>query len=115
MDETHVCVVDREGMVVHEGKLASTAHSIADELAKVPSCRPIVFDTGRMVPILFQGLSQLGLPFCVESRQGCQALESLATHSTDRNDARGLAHLARTGFFNPVHVKSLYRPTPPAR
>jgi hypothetical protein len=36
-----------------------------------------------------------------------QALKSLATHKTDRNDARGLAHLARTGFFKPVHVKSL--------
>ena len=31
----------------------------------------------------------------------------LATHKTDRNDARGLAHLARTGFFKPDHVKSL--------
>ena len=44
---------------------------------------------------------------CVESRQAYQALRSLATHKTDRNDARGLAHLARTGFFKPVHVKSL--------
>jgi transposase len=44
---------------------------------------------------------------CVESRQAYQALKSLATHKTDRNDARGLAHLARTGFFKPVHVKSL--------
>jgi transposase len=53
-------------------------------------------------------LSQLGLPvICVESRQAYQALKSLATHKTDRNDARGLAHLARTGFFKPVHVKSL--------
>jgi hypothetical protein len=34
------------------------------------------------------------------------AKPSLATHKTDRNDARGLAHLARTGFFKPVHVKS---------
>jgi transposase len=34
-------------------------------------------------------------------------LKSLATHKTDRNDARGLAHLARTGFFKPDHVKSL--------
>jgi transposase len=33
------------------------------------------------------------------------ALKSHATHKTDRNDARGLAH--RTGFFKPVHVKSL--------
>ena len=108
MDETHVCVVDREGAVVHQSKTASTAAAIAVELAKAPSCRRIVFETGRMAPILFHGLSQLGLPVvCVESRQAYQALKSLATHKTDRNDARGLAHLARTGFFKPVHVKSL--------
>ena len=108
MDETHVCVLDREGEVVHESKSASTAEAIAGELAKAPSCRRIVFETGRMAPILFHGLSELGLPVvCVESRQAYQALKSLATHKTDRNDARGLAHLARTGFFKPVHVKSL--------
>ena len=108
MDETHVCVLDREGVVVRESKTASTAQAVADELAKAPSCRRIVFETGRMAPILFHGLNQLGLPVvCVESRQAYQALKSLATHKTDRNDARGLAHLARTGFFKPVHVKSL--------
>ena len=108
MDETHVCVLDREGVVVRESKTESTAQAIAGELAKAPSCRRIVFETGRMAPILFHGLSQLGLPVvCVESRQAYQALRSLATHKTDRNDARGLAHLARTGFFKPVHVKSL--------
>ena len=108
MDETHVCVLDREGVVVRESKTESTAEAIAGELAKAPSCRRIVFETGRMAPILFHGLSQLGLPVvCVESRQAYQALKSLATHKTDRNDARGLAHLARTGFFKPVHVKSL--------
>jgi transposase len=61
-----------------------------------------------MAPILFHGLSRLGLPVvCIESRQDYQALKSLATHKTDRNDALGLAHLARTGLFKPVHVKSL--------
>src|SRR4029077_7908392 len=108
MDETHVCVLDREGMVVRESKAESTAQAVANELAKAPSCRRIVFETGRTAPILFQGLSQLGLPVvCVESRQAYQALRSLAAHKTDRNDARGLAHLARTGFFKPVHVKAL--------
>ena len=108
MDETHVCVLDREGVVVYESKSESTAAAIAIELSKAPSCRRIVFETGRMVPILFHGLSQLSLPVvCVESRQAYQALKSLATHKTDRNDARALAHLARTGFFKPVHVKSL--------
>jgi transposase len=108
MDETHVCVLDQEGEVVYEGKTTSMARAIAVESAKASSCRRIVFETGRMAPILFHGLSQLGLPVvCVESRQAYQALKSLATHKTDRNDARGLAHLARTGFFKPVHVKSL--------
>ena len=38
MDETHVCVLDREGVVVCEGKSASTAEAIAEELSKAPSC-----------------------------------------------------------------------------
>jgi len=68
MDETHVCVLDREGVVVR--KTASTADVIAGELAKAPRCRRIVFETGRMAPILFHGLSQLGFPVtCIESRQ----------------------------------------------
>jgi transposase len=61
-----------------------------------------------MAPTLHHGLTERGVPVvCIESRQASQALKSLATHKTDRNDARGLAHLARTGFFKPVHVKSL--------
>jgi transposase len=107
MDETHVCVLDREGVLVYESGRRRQRRSPSN-WPKAPSCRRIVFETGRMAPILFHGLSQLGLPVvCVESRQAYHALKSLATHKTDRNDARGLAHLARTGFFKPVHVKSL--------
>jgi transposase len=108
MEETRVCVVTRDGAVMHEVKVPSTPVSIAAALKQVPACRRVLFETGRMAPMLYHGLSQLGLPVvCVESRQAYQALKSLATHKTDRNDARGLAHLARTGFFKPVHVKSL--------
>src|SRR5580658_9881565 len=45
MDETHVCVLDCEGVVVRESKTASTAEAIAGELAKAPTCRRIVFET----------------------------------------------------------------------
>ena len=38
MDETHVCVLDREGVLVRESKTASTAEAIAGELAKAPNC-----------------------------------------------------------------------------
>ena len=60
-----------------------------------------------MAPILFRGLNQLGLPVvCVESRQAYQALKSLATPRPITMTRQGW-HLARTGFFKPVHVKSL--------
>jgi transposase len=108
MEATHVCVVTGEGAVVHEITVPSTPAGIAAVLARVPTCQRVLFETGRMAPMLFHGLRQHGLPvICVESRQAYQALKLLATHKTDRNDARGLAHLARTGFFKPVHVKSL--------
>ena len=108
MAETQVCVVSQDGTVIHKAKVRSTPADIAAELAQVPTWRRVLFETGGMAPMLYHGLSQLGLPVvCVESRQAHQALKSLATHKTDRNDARGLARLARTGFFKPVHVKSL--------
>ena len=37
MEETHVCVRDREGMVVRESKTESTAQAVANELV-VGSC-----------------------------------------------------------------------------
>ncbi len=107
MEETQVCVVDRDGKIILEARTATAPKIIAAALAKGPAVERVLFETGRMAPTLFHGLMALGLPVvCVESRQAYQALPSLATHKTDRNDARGLAHLARTGFFKPVHVKS---------
>jgi transposase len=108
MEETHICVVDGDGAITHQMKAPSTPSDIAVALATAPACCRVVFETGRMAPMLYHGLKERGIPVvCVESRQAYQALKSLATHKTDRNDARGLAQLARTGFFKPVHVKSL--------
>ena len=108
MEETHVSVVDRDGKIILEARTPTAPKTIAAALAKGPAVERVLFETGRMAPMLFHGLTALGLPVvCVESRQAYQALRSLAAHKTDRNDARGLAHLARTGFFKPVHVKSL--------
>ena len=61
-----------------------------------------------MAPILFHGLSQLGFPvICVESRQAYQALRSPAPTRPIATMREGWRTLARTGFFKPVHVKSL--------
>jgi len=90
MSETHICVISQDGVVVHQVKVPSTPANIAAALVRLPACRRVLFETGRMAPMLYHGLSRLGLPVvCVESRQAYQALKSLATHKTDRNDARG--------------------------
>jgi transposase len=47
MDETHVCVLDREGVIIYESKVSSTAEAISVELAKAPNCHRAVFETGR--------------------------------------------------------------------
>ena len=85
MDETHVCVLDREGVVIYESKTASTAQSIATELAKAPSCRRIVFETGRMAPILFHGLSQLGFPVDMRRKPAGLSGAQVARHPQDRS------------------------------
>jgi hypothetical protein len=81
MAETQVCVVTRDGAVMHQVKVPSAPADIAAALAQVPACRRVLFETGRMAPMLYHGLNRLGLPVvCVESRQAYQALKSLATH-----------------------------------
>jgi hypothetical protein len=71
MAETHICVVTGNGAVVHNAKVPSTPADIAAELARVPTCRRVVFETGRMAPMLYHGLSQLGVPVvCVERAMG---------------------------------------------
>jgi transposase len=108
LEKTHICVLDRNGTVVLETSAASTPEAISAALEGAPAWKRVVFETGRMAPMLYHGLAELDVPvICIESRQAYQALKTLATHKTDRNDARGLAQLARTGFFKPVHVKSL--------
>lgn len=42
---------------------------------------------------------------CTETRQVNAAMETMP-NKTDRNDARALAQIMRTGWFRQVHVKS---------
>jgi transposase len=84
MEETHVCVVDRDGLVIHEAKVPSTPADIKAAPARAPACRQVVFETGRMAPMLHHGLTACGVPvICIESRQARQALKSFTTHKTD--------------------------------
>lgn len=74
---------------MHETTAPSSPEAISAALAGAPPCTRVVFETGRMAPMLYHGLVDLGVAVvCIESRQAYQALKTLATHKTDRNDAR---------------------------
>jgi transposase len=51
-------------------------------------------------------LTEAGLPaICIEARQAKAAMGAMP-NKTDRNDARGIAQIMRTGWYRAVHVKS---------
>lgn len=81
LEKTHICVLDRNGTAVHEVAATSSPEAIASALWAAPACTRVVFETGRMAPMLYHGLAELGVPIvCIESRQAYQALKTLATH-----------------------------------
>ncbi|MCP1909530.1 transposase [Bradyrhizobium elkanii] len=56
---------------------------------------------------LTANLIELGLPaVSLEARQVKAALSAMPV-KTYRNDARGIAQVVTTGWFKPVHVKSI--------
>jgi hypothetical protein len=55
-------VVDRDGKIVLEARTPTAPKAIAAALAKAPSVERVLFETGRMAPALFHGLTALGVP-----------------------------------------------------
>ena len=102
-----LCIIDEKGTVRLERELPCGVEAIADALARFPSpVTRIGFEAGTMSQHLYFGLRDRGLDVvCMEARQVNAALSAMR-NKTDRNDARGIAQVLRTGWFSPVHMKS---------
>jgi transposase len=105
--ETAVCVVDQDGKVLFEGKVASDPGALARVIRKrAPGAERIGFETGAMASWLWHELDRVGLPVvCIDARHAHAAL-SVRMNKSDPNDARGLAELVRVGWYREVRVKS---------
>jgi len=107
LEETAICVVDDAGRIVKEVRAASEPDALVEALQalKLPLER-VGLEACSLTAWLHDGLCQAGLrAICIETRQANATMKTMP-NKTDRNDARALAQIMRTGWFRQVHVKS---------
>ena len=102
-----LCVVDGDGGILLERALACEVDEIALCLRSFGyPIERIGFEAGTMSQTLFHGLTAAGYDVvCMEARHVSAALSAMR-NKTDRNDARGIAQVVRSGWYRPVHMKS---------
>ena len=107
LEETAICVVDENGVIVREVRAASEPEALVEALQGMGlALERIGLEACSLTAWLHEGLTQAGLPaICIETRQANAAMKTMP-NKTDRNDARALAQIMRTGWFREVHVKS---------
>ncbi|MCR4331993.1 MAG: IS110 family transposase [Sulfuricaulis sp.] len=107
LEETAICVVDETGRIVKEARAASDPQALSEALRKVDlPLERIGLEACSLTAWLHDGLRDEGLPaICIETRQANAAMKTMP-NKTDRNDARALAQIMRTGWYRQVHVKS---------
>jgi len=103
-----VCVVDANGKITREAKVASEpealigwCRSLGFELARIG------LEAGPLSQWLYAAMKKVGLAVeLLETRHVSDAFKAMPVKS-DRNDARNIAQLMRLGWFRPVHCKSM--------
>jgi len=102
-----LCVINGDGEIILERALDCEIEAIDDCLRKFDyPITKLGFEAGTMSQTLFHGLSALGYDIvCMEARHVSAALSAMR-NKTDKNDARGIAQIVRSGWYQPVHMKS---------
>jgi transposase len=105
---THICVIDDDGELFAEGKTDSEVEDIVGFLDELDiEITKIGLEAGTLTQYLNYGLQFAGYEvICMEARQVKAALSAMR-NKTDKNDARGIAQLLRSGWYSRVHVKSI--------
>ncbi len=103
-----ICIVDHDGAIRLERSVPSEVPDIVRCLAEFGEpIAKIGFEAGVLSQHLTYGLRAAGYEVvCMEARQVHAALSAMR-NKTDRNDAKGIAQILRTGWFSLVHIKSI--------
>ncbi|SMD02226.1 Transposase [Primorskyibacter flagellatus] len=107
LKEISICVVDEDGAIVARGACPADPEGVAGWFRNRDlEPRRIAHESGMLSIWLQRGMARLGLPAtCIDARKAHKSL-SARLNKSDAADAEGLAQLARTGWFTPVHIRS---------
>ena len=108
LETTAICVVDTAAATVWRGSCPTDATMLAETIRqRAPGVVRIGLETGQLSNWLTLSLRARGLPvLCLDARHAKAALK-MQINKTDADDAWGLAHIVRTGWFREVAVKSM--------
>jgi transposase len=108
LEASSVCVVDADGRIVCEAKVASEPEALIGWFAGLGvKLARIGLEAGPLSQWLHAAMARAGLAAeLLETRHVRAAFKTMPV-KTDRKDARGIAQLMRLGWFRPVHCKSL--------
>jgi transposase len=103
-----VCVVDANGKIVREAKVASEPEALIDWFRSLGiDLTRIGLEAGPLSQWLYAAMKKADLAVeLLETRHVSDAFKAMPVKS-DRNDARNIAQLMRLGWFRPVHCKSM--------
>ena len=108
LELSSVCIVDTQGKIVKEAKVASGSEALVDFFGSLHfAVKRIGLEAGPLSKWLNAGLRRAGFETVLLETRHVKAALSAMTVKTDRKDARGLAQLIRMGWFRPVHAKSM--------
>ena len=100
LETVNVCIVNEGGAVLLEQKVGAEPQAIVAILKKFGRpLKRVGLEAGPTSSWLFTELRAAGFPaLCLECRHVKAGLSAMR-NKTDRNDARGIAHLVRLGWF----------------
>ena len=108
LETTTVCIMARDGSLIQEAVVPSDPTALSACLEEHrDGLERIGLEAGPLSEWIVRGLADHGLTAILMETRQVRAALSAQIVKTDRKDARGMAHLLRTGWFRPVHVKTM--------
>lgn len=104
-----VCILDEMGSILLERNLSADLGELIACFGGIdPTAVTIGVESCSLSLRVIFALSDAGFRVvCINAQHVSAALAAMRRNKTDRNDARGIANVIRTGWYKTVHVKSV--------